>query len=177
MELTITTCTIEDLPLLVSLSRTTFAAAFETQNNPDDFNHYMDTAFHPDQLGRELRNPMSRFFFVRADGELAGYAKVNEGDAQTDLKHADGIELERIYVRQDFQGRKIGEWILRQVIGHAREQAKNYLWLGVWEANTAAIRFYERYGFTKMGTHPYYIGKDRQTDWLMRLDLGILEQK
>jgi ribosomal protein S18 acetylase RimI-like enzyme len=47
---------------------------------------------------------------------------------------------------------------------------KRYLWLGVWEHNRGAIRFYERHGFVKFGEHPYYVGNDCQTDWMMRLD-------
>jgi ribosomal protein S18 acetylase RimI-like enzyme len=54
---------------------------------------------------------------------------------------------------------------------------KAYIWLGVWEHNTAAIRFYERLGFEKFAMHPYYIGKDRQTDWLMKMNLITLDSQ
>jgi ribosomal protein S18 acetylase RimI-like enzyme len=52
---------------------------------------------------------------------------------------------------------------------------KDFVWLGVWEHNTAAIKFYQRHGFTKFGEHPYYVGNDKQMDWLMRIDLGNLK--
>ena len=48
---------------------------------------------------------------------------------------------------------------------------KTWLWLGVWQQNVNAVKFYERHGFTKFDTHSFYIGNDRQTDWLMRLDV------
>lgn len=57
-------------------------------------------------------------------------------------------------------------------IGHNRN--KKILWLGVWQENKGAIQFYERHGFQKFGTHPYFIGSDEQTDWLMRFHLSIL---
>jgi ribosomal protein S18 acetylase RimI-like enzyme len=41
----------------------------------------------------------------------------------------------------------------------------------VWEHNTAAIAFYQRYGFIKTGTHPFTLGSDVQTDWIMQLNL------
>ena len=45
------------------------------------------------------------------------------------------------------------------------------MWLGVWEDNPKAIKFHQKLGFNKLGNHPYFIGKDEQTDWLMRLDI------
>ncbi|MGB5647238.1 MAG: GNAT family N-acetyltransferase, partial [Muriicola sp.] len=83
-------------------------------------------------------------------------------------------ELERIYVLTHYQGQGIGDWIMEQVIRLAKEAEKRFIWLGVWEKNTAAIRFYEKKGFIKFGKHPYYIGKDKQMDWLMKLDLTTL---
>ena len=53
----------------------------------------------------------------------------------------------------------------------AREQGKSYVWLGVWEKNEKAIRFYNKNGFYKISTHTFVIGDDAQTDYIMRLDL------
>lgn len=175
MDLRIHACTVKDLDALATLSRTTFSEAFREQNNPEDFSQYMEAAFSREKLRAELTHPDSFFYFVYAGPELAGYFKVNRNQAQTDLREADGLELERIYVCRAQQGKQIGSYLLNRVIEIARELGKSYVWLGVWQANTAAIRFYERYGFTKFGSHPYYIGNDRQTDWLMRLELTTLK--
>lgn len=169
-----TPCTAKDLEVLVHISRTTFIDAFEALNNPDDFETYLEKAFHPDTLGRELANPHTAFYFVYDHHTLVGYCKVNEGDAQSDIREEEGLELERIYVVKAFQGKQIGYWILEQVRELAKSRRKAYLWLGVWEENRPAIAFYERHGFVKFGAHPYYIGKDKQTDWLMKLDLATL---
>lgn len=97
---------------------------------------------------------------------------MNQHQAQTDMKSDDGMELERIYILDEFQSRGYGKWILDKLIQLGLQAYKSFLWLGVWEKNEKAIRFYQRHGFVKFGTHPYYIGKDKQTDWLMRLDLS-----
>ncbi|MEK6152773.1 GNAT family N-acetyltransferase [Flavobacteriaceae bacterium 3-367] len=163
-------CTIKDAEQLAAISRKTFVDAFEKDNDPEDFKTYMDTAFSQDSLLRELKDPDVSFYFVYLHGCLAGYFKINENNAQTDIRDKTALELERIYVLSEYQGKKLGEWMLRQVSRLTSERGKTYLWLGVWEKNTGAIRFYEKHGFIKFGTHPYYIGKDRQIDWLMRLD-------
>lgn len=49
------------------------------------------------------------------------------------------------------------------------EEAKTVrgVWLGVWEDNGAAQRFYERYGFQKVGEHGFTMAATTQTDWIM----------
>lgn len=169
-------CTPANLDQLVQISRNTFIDAFHSHNDPEDFEHYLTTAFHPSQLDSELRSSDTAFYFVSADDILAGYFKVNVGAAQSDIKDKNGLELERIYVIGQFQGRKIGQRMLEKVKELAQSLDKDYIWLGVWEENTRAIRFYEGLGFIKFGTHPYYIGKDKQTDWLMKLELDKLDR-
>ena len=163
-------CTQDDLDQLVQISRTTFRAAFEADNDPEDFKTYIDAAFHRDKLADELNDPNTSFYFVYLKNDLVAYSKLNENESQSDLKGGDSMELERIYVLPDFQGKGLGRCILKQVKRITAKMAKAFLWLGVWEHNTKAIKFYEENGFYKFGTHPYYIGKDKQLDWLMRFD-------
>jgi len=164
-------CSISDLDQLIALSRETFIEAFEAVNNPEDFKSYMQKAFSKKQLKRELEDMHMTFYFVTQENEILGYFKLNEDVAQTETKDKHAIELERIYVKRAYQGKKIGEWMLNQIKRIAVDQNKSYLWLGVWEKNHNAIRFYEKSGFMKFGRHPYYIGSDKQMDWLMKFDL------
>ena len=49
----------------------------------------------------------------------------------------------------------------------ARTAGARQLWLGVWERNARAIRFYAKWGFTDVGRHDFVLGTDRQTDRVM----------
>lgn len=171
MQLRFQKCSLADLDNLVEISRRTFEEAFEKDNDPEDFKSYIDKAFEKSNIASELKNSSSSFYFVYKEGHLTGYFKLNVENAQTDIKSEESIELERIYVLQQFQGQRIGEHILQEAVKLASQLKKKYMWLGVWKKNTDAIRFYQKHGFVKFGTHPYYIGKDEQTDWLMRYDL------
>ncbi len=171
MELRLQKCEIDQLDFLVNLSRKTFIDAFEKDNNPEDFENYLDFAFNPDRIADEVLDADSDFYFVYLNKEVVGYFKLNQLQAQTDIKDENSLELERIYVLNQFQGKQIGRWMLEQVKTLAKHKNKTFVWLGVWEHNIKAIAFYEIYGFRKFGTHPYYIGKDKQTDWLMRCDI------
>ena len=172
MSLVFRKCTIEDLHMLVEVSKTTFITAFEASNNPIDFNAYIEEAFSTKRIEKELLNPDSAFYFVYKDNSLVGYLKLNIGDAQNEQLEKKGMELERIYVLKEYQGQQIGKQMLDKAILLARKEQVDFLWLGVWEENRKAIRFYERNGFTKFGTHPYFIGADKQTDWLMKFGLA-----
>ncbi|WP_222982799.1 GNAT family N-acetyltransferase [Flagellimonas meishanensis] len=164
-------CDVSHLEALVRIARETFVAAFEKDNDPKDFQDYVQKAFDPERIKRELKNKDSIFYFVYGYQELVGYFKLNVGDAQTDVHDANSLEIERIYVLEAHQGKNLGSLMLAKIQELVRELDKEYVWLGVWERNLGAIRFYQRHGFQKFGEHPYYIGRDRQTDWLLRLNV------
>jgi len=171
MKLHLEACSISDLGFLANLSKRTFIEAFEKDNNPEYFKEYLNSAFGEEALLKELNDNNSSFYLVYNHAILVGYIKLNENGSQSDIKDSNSMEIERIYVLGELQGQGFGAWILTQVISIARSKNKYYLWLGVWELNKKAIKFYERLGFYKFGSHPYFIGKDKQMDWLMRLDL------
>lgn len=171
MQLDYKECFEEDIDQLVQISKTTFSDAFEADNNPDDFEAYLIAAFSKSKLAEELVNPNSTFYFAYHGKDLVGYIKLNVSEAQSDLKGEDSIELERIYVIHEFQGQGIGKRMLAHAKRLAAKTTKKFLWLGVWEKNQGAIKFYMQNGFAKFGMHPYYVGKDKQMDWLMRFDL------
>lgn len=171
MGLTFRKCTFCDLEALCRISRITFEQAFQKDNNPEDFKSYLDKAFSRGNLGKELTNPCSTFYFVYSKNVLVGYFKLNTDGAQTDLKQKDTIELERVYLLKDSQGMGFGESILEKVKQIALKSQKRHLWLGVWKKNIRAVAFYEKNGFSKFGEHPYFIGQDKQMDWLMECRL------
>ena len=115
MQLVFKKCSVIDLDKLVQISKSTFIDAFEADNNPDDFKVYIDFAFNRSKLAKELENPCTSFHFVYADNDLVGYFKLNENNAQSDLKGVDSLELERIYVIREFQGIGLGRHMLQQV--------------------------------------------------------------
>jgi ribosomal protein S18 acetylase RimI-like enzyme len=174
MELDFRKCTGYDLKQLIEIAKTTFVDAFEKDNNPADFKAYINSAFDSNTIKAQLENTNSHFYFVFKDEQLVGYFKLNENEAQTDIKTNEAIELERIYVRQEFQGQRIGKLMLIEAKRLAVEKDKKYIWLGVWENNYDAIRFYQKHEFTKFATHPYFVGTDEQTDWLLKCDLNFV---
>ena len=162
---------IEDIDLLLELGKTTFAQTFAADNTPENMAAYMNRAFTHEKLKSELENPNSEFYLVRIDEEAIGYLKVNTANAQTEPQPYDTLEIERVYVLKDFYGQGIGLKLLEKAIAIAREKHLKSIWLGVWERNHRALRFYEKNGFQVFDKHVFKMGTDDQTDLMMRLTL------
>jgi diamine N-acetyltransferase len=156
---------------LVAISRQTFIETFTAQNTEANMQLYLQTQFHEDVLRKELDNPHSEFHFAYVDEKPAGYLKINFAGVQTELQQPDGMEIERIYATKDFLGSGVGRVLLDKALERAAQAGMRYVWLGVWEENRRAIRFYEKNGFVLFDKHIFQLGDDAQTDWMMRKNL------
>lgn len=158
--------------LLTKLALETFCEAFAKDNNPDDFNAYINEAFHPDQIKKEITEPGSRYILAFADDEAVGYARLRESDkVGKTFPGKKTIELQRIYSLQKYIGKGVGKALMDYCLELARKSGGEILWLGVWEHNHRAQRFYKKLGFEAFGSHVFMLGTDAQTDILMKLNL------
>ncbi|AQY22223.1 GNAT family N-acetyltransferase [Riemerella anatipestifer] len=160
-----------EVELLQEVSKTTFYETFAADNTPENMQKYLDESFSVKCLREELLDEFSEFYFARVNGELAGYLKLNFGASQTELKDSKAIEIERIYVLKAFQGKRVGQALYEYALQVARDRGVDYIWLGVWEQNHKAIRFYEKNGFVAFDKHLFVLGDDLQTDIMMKLKL------
>jgi diamine N-acetyltransferase len=171
MSLSFRTCNMDDLDQLIEISKSTYYEAFASKNTKEIMDQYLHDAFNRNQLKSELENNDSIFYFVYFLNELIGYFKINKGNAQEEKFDESTIELARLYVIKEYRNKKFGEKILKKAIELAKQTEVEFMWLGVWDRNPEAQRFYERFGFRKFGQHPFYMGIEKQTDFLMRLFL------
>ena len=70
-----------------------------------------------------------------------------------------------------FHGENVGKSLYNKAIQIAKNKKAKYVWLGVWEHNPRAIRFYQKNGFVIFDKHVFIVGEDEQTDLLMKLML------
>ncbi|MDA3616755.1 GNAT family N-acetyltransferase [Polluticaenibacter yanchengensis] len=161
----------EDVLALQLIARQTFRDTFLEHNTEENINDYFITKLSVEKLTAELLDHNSRFFFAVIDGNIVGYLKVNFGPAQTELQDSNGLEIERIYITKEYQGKKVAPVLFEKALSVAREAALKYVWLGVWEENKRAIKFYEKNGFKVFDTHVFTLGNEQQTDYLMKLAL------
>jgi ribosomal protein S18 acetylase RimI-like enzyme len=157
-----------EVQTLLTISREMFFTAFAHLNSPDDMTIYAAKAFTIEKLQDELANPDSHFYFAYANDQIAGYIKLNYNSAQTEFQDPETLEIERIYVGSNFQNQGVGQQLVQFAIDGATEKQFEYVWLGVWDENHNAIRFYERNGFQIFSSHEFMLGNDQQTDLLLK---------
>ncbi|PEN16592.1 GNAT family N-acetyltransferase [Rothia dentocariosa] len=164
----ITSLTVSDVSILRGIARDTFIETFSEANKAEDIDRYLAKNFSEDQLARELSNPNSFFYVAEVNGNVVGYLKLNTAHAQTEPQAADALEIERIYVLGSYHGGGVGQALYHHAMSVAEDRKASYVWLGVWEHNHRALRFYEKNGFIAFGTHIFQLGNDQQTDILMK---------
>lgn len=82
------------------------------------------------------------------------------------------VEIERIYVLKKYHGENVGQLLLKKAIEAGLSINADFIWLGVWEKNIQAIKFYEKNGFVRFEQHIFKLGNDNQTDIMMKMEIG-----
>ena len=157
-----------DAALVAQLSRQTFYDTFAADNTAADMELFMNGPFATATLVAEVGLPEHLFFIARERDEALGYLKLSLSPNPPGLGDVPAIEIARIYAVKTAVGRGVGAALMRQAFETAAALGKAVIWLGVWEHNHRAIDFYTKWGFEKFGNHPFILGSDAQTDWLMR---------
>ena len=166
----------EMIKQLQQLAKQTFVETFAESNSKEDIEKYLDESLNEERIRYEVANPKSLFYIAWDQSKPIGYLKVNSGAAQSELQEEDSLEIERIYVKSEFHGKKVGQLLYHKALEIARTQHKSAIWLGVWEKNPRAIAFYEKNGFVAFDKHIFMMGNDKQTDILMRKSLDFTGQ-
>ena len=162
----------KEVDLLRAISAQTFTETFAENNTESDMQKYLSENLSIEQLSKELSSPYSEFYFLKLNSRIIGYLKLNTGEAQTELKNNTSLEIERIYVKQEYQGKHFGKQLLNKAIDVAKENHYQYIWLAVWEQNFKAIAFYIKQGFVEFDKHNFQLGNDLQIDIMMKMNLN-----
>ena len=160
-----------DLETIQKISIQTFIETFAGVNTTENIADYIKNSLNTEQLTAELNNVNSQFYIAYSNDEVVGYLKINFGDAQTESINENALEVQRIYVLQNFHGKNIGQLLLDEVKKIAKNTDVDSVWLGVWEENHRALRFYTKNGFVVFDKHVFIMGNDEQTDLLMRFEI------
>lgn len=161
----------EDAGLLADLGRRTFAETFAGTNDPVRLARFLEETYSPARQGEELRDPALTTLLARVDGVPAGFAQLRRGPGEPCVDGPAPVELQRIYALAAFLGTGVGKALLAACVDRARAAGFRTLWLGVWEHNPRALAFYARHGFRQVGSHPFDVGGDLQTDLILVRDL------
>lgn len=160
---------VEDAALLSEIGFKSFYDAFADHplNKPEDMKVYMDEAFSFETIANELADSNVVYLIAEIDSRAVGYAKLKAESTEPCVVAEKPIELCRLYALSEWIGHGIGAALMNACFEYAKEKHHDQMWLGVWEFNYRAQKFYAKFGFEKCGEHIFQLGEDAQTDWVL----------
>ncbi|MCH9695623.1 MAG: GNAT family N-acetyltransferase [Gammaproteobacteria bacterium] len=164
----------DDMPGLAKLAAQSFRDTFEADNDPRNIEDYLRTSLTVEQLRDDFAIATNIFMLAFSGNEdtPVGYVKLSTASSDPSVTSTAALEIERIYADKHVIGRGIGAALMQASIDKATGQDCDTIWLGVWEENKRAIRFYERWYFKAVGTRGFHMGTELQTDLVMARQLG-----
>lgn len=154
---------LDDAAALAEIAERTFRDTFAKDNTPEDLEAYVASAYGEALQRRELENPDGLALLGESDdGTLIAYMQMR----RVRSPHGE-VEIARFYVDRTFHGQGLAQQLMDAAVDAARGLGATTLWLGVWERNLRAIAFYAKCGFRDVGSQPFLVGSDLQTDRVM----------
>ena len=159
--------TAADAATLAAFAARTFAETFAADNDAADMHAHLARAYGVAQQTAELTDPDIVTLLAEQAERLVAYAQLRRGPPPACVAGPDPFELLRFYVDRAAHGTGLAQALMAAVQDAAYAAGARHLWLGVWEHNPRAIRFYVKCGFVDVGSHEFVLGADRQTDRVM----------
>ena len=148
MRITIYKAQSGDIEQLQDICIKAFSQNFAHHWNEGGLAWYLDQQFSIDQLTQDLESPLTDYYLIYQDELPVGFFKIGYTDPTKPSADGNWLELEKIYVLPTQKGNGIGKLVMEFVVNIAREKANDGLVLYVIDTNQAAIRFYEKNGFS-----------------------------
>ncbi|HVZ41577.1 MAG TPA: GNAT family N-acetyltransferase [Candidatus Kapabacteria bacterium] len=144
-----------------------FNDTFASSNSAEDMELYRSQTFTPAAMAAEMEDPDADLLVAVCNDAIVAYAQLHFGNALEIAGPGPWAELKRFYVLASMHGSGLAQELMRAVAERAHVRDAATLWLGVWEHNARAIRFYSRLGFREVGEQPFMLGNDLQRDLIM----------
>jgi diamine N-acetyltransferase len=169
-EIVLRTCVPGDEEALALVGAATFLETFAGLLTGPDILAHCRVQHAASQYAAWLADAKYRLCLAELQGAPVGFTVLSPPDLPVAVTQ-DDIELKRIYLLHRFQGDGLGRALLEWSAAQARELGKRRLLLGVKADNTAALAFYDRVGFVRIGERKFLVGTMLCDDYILSLAL------
>lgn len=160
-----------DAAVISRLGMSSFKATYAHTANAADFLSHVDDYFSEVAVSAELGKPGRWYLLATLDEEPAGFVKLRDSDKHDCVPGGRALEIQQLYVAPDRQRHGLGGRLIEAAMNLAGFMGVDGCWLSVWEDAPWAVNAYDKYGFEKVGTAEFRIGRTAFTDAIMYLAL------
>ena len=168
MSLQIRRATLADAEALSAIAIATYTETWGDSYPPQDLHDFLQAHYGIESQRTELSDPRSAVWLLLDADAVVGYLAAG---ANT-LPHADArqgdIELKRLYILAAHQNGGHGARLMDAFMAWLDHPVRRTLWVGAWEENFGAQRFYARYGCSKAGEYDFVVGDSRDREFILR---------
>ena len=159
-----------DASALAAFARTSFAETYAPSHDAGRIARHCHDVLSDDAVRGWLADPAQSLLLAQREDELLGFVQWHRATAPVAARAA--VEVKRLYVAANAHGSGLGRRLLDAVVGRAREDGADLLWLCVYAGNARALRFYAGYGFAEIGRVPYTFVDQTEDDLALGLRLA-----
>jgi len=149
------------------IAEATFRDTFAAANARENIDLHCQTSYGEAIQANEIYNPNMVTFLCDQGARAVGFAQLRWGGAPSCVAANAPGEIQRLYVASDFHGKGVAHDLMNACMDEMASHKSDVVWLGVWERNSRAIAFYQKFGFLEVGEHVFALGTDRQRDMVM----------
>jgi GNAT superfamily N-acetyltransferase len=164
-----------DAEALSRLATDSFVAAFGSLYKLEDLRAFLEEYRSVERYRADLADPAKRVQLAGVDGNPAAYCLIVLGqgfDERPEPRPARPVYLSQLYCAPGMAGHGLGAALMDWAIAEARSWGADALQLSVFSENHGAQRFYQRYGFRHVADIDFWVGGQRDDEFLYELVLS-----
>ncbi len=168
MPITLRRATAEDAIALSALAIRTYEETWGDSYPRDELADFLQAHYGLAAQQAELADPAGATWLLEDEGVAVGYLSAGANELPHPTAGDGDIELKRFYLLASHQGGGHGTAMMQCLLKWVDVPKPRTLWVGVWEENHGAQRFYQRYGFVKAGEYDFIVGSTVDREFILR---------
>jgi ribosomal protein S18 acetylase RimI-like enzyme len=166
-------CTVDDAATMASLAARLFTETYGPTHPEPELSRYLARSFSVEGIRDAIADQgVTMLIVVEPRGNAIAYAYMRpSAEPPTGVTGDRAFEIVRFYVDGRFQGRGVGAALMNECFDDAGNRGADVVWLQVWKEAPWAVGFYERMGFSAVGSAPFYFGDQVGDDHIMAKSL------
>ena len=160
---------LNDAEQLATLGAATFTETFGHLYPPEDLQSFLLSAHSVEHWRKTLTNPHTATWVVELESRRKiGFIGVGACKLPVQNLEATAGEVQQLYVQGEYHNLRLGSQLMDAGLAWLERQGRTPVYVGVWSENYGAQRFYERYGFSKVGEYGFQVGSTIDREFILK---------